>query len=287
MQEITVWTNSRGEVIMHTKQIQSRLESLTRKWWFFLLFFLLFFFIPSYSSKPIDPRETSQLVADVLPRALIYSYPAIWPLFKVLPILLILAIILWGDRITRVFSAYVAVTLLAMAILQNMAFTERYGFAIITSNVVVLSIVALFWIWEIVVKENDMTPRKRPWWRYWVIPPALLAFWFPVSIGADGARPDWNPLLILTSAAGLAFCMMVPVYLAVVTLYHPRINRPVVRVTGFVGSVIGLFNMVMWLIVQRETMWWMGVLHVPLLLISIYALIISLPKAPQGSTQTN
>jgi hypothetical protein len=266
---------------MSTKQIQNRLESLTRKWWFFLLFFILFFIVPSYSSKPIDPRETSRLVAEVLPRALIYSYPAIWPLFKILPILLILAIILWGDRATRAFSIYVAVTLLAMAILQNMAFTEHYGFAVITGNVVIISIVALFWVWEAVIKETDMSPQGRPWWRYWVVPPAFLAFWFPVSIGADGVRPDWNPLLILTSEAGLTFCMMVPVYLAVMTLYHPRINRPVVRLTGFVGTVIGLLNIVMWLIVNRETMWWMGVLHLPQLAISIYALVISLRKAAQ------
>jgi hypothetical protein len=37
----------------------------------------------------------------------------------------------------------------------------------------------------------------------------------------------------------------------------------------------------MWLIVNRETMWWMGVLHLPQLAISIYALVISLRKAAQ------
>jgi len=258
------------------EQIQNRLESLTRKWWFLLLFALLFV-IPSYSAKPFDARESSQLVAEVLPHAPVYSYPALWPLFKVLPILLVLAIILWGDRATRAFSIYAAVSLLIMAVFDNMAVTERYGFAVITGNVVVYSVVALFWAWEAVVKETDMSPRKRPWWRYWVVPLAFLAFWFPVN--TETIRPDWNPLLILTSEGGLALCMMIPVYLAVVTLYYPRINRATVRVTGLAGMITGLLNVVTWLIVNRETMWWMGVLHLPQLSISIYALVISLRKA--------
>lgn len=257
------------------------LERITRKWWFFLLFFFLFA-IPSYSSRPIDPRETTQLVTAVIPHALIYSYPAALPLFKVMPILLGIGIALWGDRVTRAFHAYAAATLLLMAVFQNMAVTERYGLAIITGNVVVYALVALCWAWEAIAKETNMGPRKRSWWRYWVVPLALLAFWFPVN--TETIKPDWNPLLLLTSEAGVTLCMMVPVYLATLTLYYPRINRVTVRVMAFAGAITGALNVYMWLILNRETAWWMGVLHLPLLLISIYALILSLSKAKGAET---
>jgi hypothetical protein len=74
----------------------------------------------------------------------------------------------------------------------------------------------------------------------------------PITLG-----PDFNPVYLLTSGAGLAFCMMTPVYLAILTVYHPRVNLPVLRVTSLVGVIIGLGNM--WLeIVLKPAYWWVG-----------------------------
>ena len=52
--------------------------------------------------------------------------------------------------------------------------------------------------------------------------------------------PDFNPLMLLTNEAGVTFCMMTPTFLAVLTLFFPLVNRAVLRVTSFVGILLGL-----------------------------------------------
>jgi len=54
--------------------------------------------------------------------------------------------------------------------------------------------------------------------------------------------PDLNPVYILTSGGGLAFCMMTPVYLAVLLFFYPEVNMPLMRVTALTGLIIALYN---------------------------------------------
>jgi len=255
-------------------KIQKNLELITQKWWFFLLFFLLFF-IPSYSSKRLDPRESSQLVIDILSNALIYSYPILMPVFKIVPILLIMGIVWLGNKFTRLFNVYVTFTAVLFTFFQTTAITEKYGLAILLGNLAVYLVVAIFWIWETIVKENDFTPEKRPLWKYWVVPLAFLAFWYPINLKT--LKPDFNLLYILTSESGMTYCMMTPVYLGILTLYYPKINRATLRVTSFAGLITGLLSVVQFFILHSYT-WWMGVLHLPLLFISFYAFLLSLRK---------
>lgn len=254
--------------------IQARLEAITRKWWFFLLLLVLFF-IPSYSSVPVNHSEVPRLVVAVVSNPLIYSYPALMPVFKILPILLVAGIAFAGDKVTRLFNLYAAVTILVFAVFQSMAFTEEFGFAVLLGNLVVYSAVGLLWAWETMVKRNDFSPQRRPAWRYWVVPLAFLAFWFPVDTST--LSPDFAPIYILTSEAGLTGCMMIPVYLAVLVLYYPRVNMAVLRVTSYAGLITGILNATQWFGFHRYA-WWMGVLHLPLLLISLYAFVLSLKE---------
>lgn len=46
--------------------------------------------------------------------------------------------------------------------------TESYGLGIMTSNMILFLIVAVFWMWEAIVKRNDFTPIKPSLWKYWV-----------------------------------------------------------------------------------------------------------------------
>jgi len=85
--------------------------------------------------------------------------------------------------------------------------------------------------------------------------------------------PDFSPARLLTNESGLTYCMMTPVILAVMTLYHPTVNPAVLRVTSFVGMLFGAVNMLVWFVVMPSA-WWMGVLHIPLLMISIYAFVL-------------
>jgi len=148
---------------------QGKLDYLTRKWWFFLLFILLQF-IPSYTSKGYDPAEAGSIPVEILSHTFVYDFPSLFPIFKIIPVILIISIIFLKNAVTRVFSVYAGITYLLFAFLQNIAITEKYGLGILTTNVIMLSLVAVFWFWEAFVQKNDFAAPKRAGWRYWVVP---------------------------------------------------------------------------------------------------------------------
>ena len=67
--------------------------------------------------------------------------------------------------------------------------------------------------------------------------------------------------------------MMTPVFLAVVTVFCKRFNRTAVRVTAFAGAVTGIFNIAQ--LFLKPFFLWMGVLHIPLFVVSVYAFVLS------------
>ena len=259
-----------------------RLERITRKWWFFALFVLMQFTIPPYASKGYKfPEEWGLIVSQALSRAVIYSYPGLFPVFKIIPIILLIGIIIFRNKLRRVFSIYVGISYVLFAFGQGTAITERYGTAVCTITVIMFSIVAAFWAWEVWIAKNDFTPRKLALWRYWVVPPALLAFWYPLNW--QTFQPDFNPLYLFTNVAGVTFCMMTPVYVGLLTLRWPKVNIATLRVTSLVGVIIGFYNMLTNFAMRPGRLWWNGVLHIPLLVISLYGLIISM-KRPSSQT---
>jgi len=265
---------------MNEEGTQNKLEVITGKWWFFLLFILLQF-VPPYTSKGFEPAETGMVTIEILSHSILYIYfPSMFPIFKIIPIILVISIVFLGNRVTRSFNIYVGVTYVLFAFLQNIAITEKYGLGIITINVVMFNLVAAFWFWDAVMQKNDFELQKQSAWKYWVIPLAFLAFWYPSSVSEGSVVPDFNPIRILINEAGLTFCMMTPVYLAILTLYHPKINIATLRVTSLVGLIIGLYNVLANFILYASLLWWNGVLHIPLLTMSAFGLVLSFKKTP-------
>ncbi len=257
------------------EKIQARLESLTKRWWFILIFIFISF-LPPYTSKGYEYAEIGNVIRDILGNSLLVSLSPLYPIFKILPIILIVALIFYGNRVTRFFSIYVGITYVLFALFQGIAITDKYGFGIVTGNVVAMLIVAILWLWEGIVTKNDFTPKRHPIMNYWVVPLALLAFWYPINL--ETAEPDFNVIYLFTNAAGLAFCTMTPVYLAILTLYYPKVNISVLRITALLGIIIGFWNIVVNFLIKPDILWWNGVLHFPLVFISIYALILSFRK---------
>ncbi len=257
------------------ERTQKKLETMTKKWWFFLLF-LFIQFIPPFVSKGYDVSKTGEIIGNILNNAVISSLDFLYPIFKIIPILLIISIFLFKDRTTNLFNVYVAISYVLFAFLQSVAFTEQHGLAIITSNLIMFLIVATFWFWEAIAKENDFTTQNQQIWKYWVVPLAFLALWMPVN--SDTLMPDFDPIYLLTNIAGLTFCMMTPVYLAILTLYYPKVNITTLRVTSLAGTIIGLYNMLLNFLINPSVLWWNGVLHIPLLIISVYGSILSFQK---------
>ena len=251
----------------------NRLSRLISTWWFYLLF-LLVYFLPSYTALPFDPQNTPELIGLVLSNPLIYAYPQIMPLFKFIPVVLVAALLLYGKRAGPWFLVYAALLIAAMAILQNTAFTEKYGLAVLTGNIIVYIVVALVWFLELLQRKTDFSQPTRSLWRYWVVPVALLAFWFPVSEATLG--PEFSVANLVSNSAGLTTCMMLPLFLAILSLYHPRVNRITLRISSYAGLITGLLNVLQWFILTEH--WWIGVVHLPLLTIASYTFWLSFIK---------
>jgi hypothetical protein len=69
--------------------------------------------------------------------------------------------------------------------------------------------------------------------------------------------------------------MMTTVYIALLLLYYPKVNITTLKVTSLVGTIIGLYNLLTNFIIAPQLLWWNGILHLPLIFMSIYGLIIS------------
>jgi hypothetical protein len=254
------------------EKVQEKLDALTRKWWLYPLLLLLFFIRP-YASGGYDATQSPDVVLQALSHPLIYRFSALMPIAKAIPVFLIGGLLALGNRVRPMFNGYVGILYTALAFFQHVALTDKYGLVIISGNLALILPVALLWIWEAFIERNDFQPHRRPLWRWWVAPLVILSLLAPVD--TNTMSPDFRPLRLLTNEAGLTYCMITPVILAVMTLHYPTVNLPVLRVSSFVGMIFGVVNMLVWFFVMPSG-WWMGVLHIPLLAISIYAFVLSL-----------
>lgn len=258
-------------------RIQKKLDVLTKAWWFYLLL-LLPIFIRPYTTRGYAANQTTDVIMQALSNPLIYSIPILFPIAKAIPVLLIVGLIILGNRMRRAFNIYTALLFLAVAISQNSGQTETYGLVITFGNLIMVLFIALVWILEIFAERNDFEPRRIPLWRWWVVPIATFALLAPVD--SSTLSPDFNPVRLLTSESGLTNCMMIPVILAILTLYYPTVNLSVLRIMSFIGIYFGIMNVVTWFFILSYG-WWMGVLHVPLVTLSIYAFVLGHLKIEQ------
>lgn len=261
------------------EKVQGTLEFITRKWWFIVGFILLDVLLPPIVTKGYDPSRMGEIIPDIILHSLLTSdcLSSLYPIFKILPIILVLALIFTGNRFSRIFSLYAGINYILFAVLQSISITDTYGFAVVTGNFILMLVVAISWFWEVAVNKNDFTPRKINLIRLWVVPLAFLAFWYPLNL--ESMKPDFNLSYIFTNPVGLAFCNMTPVYLALLVLYYPRVNIVTLRITSLLGVIMGFWNVLVNFFFNFDTFWWFGVLHLPLVFISIYALILSFRRS--------
>jgi hypothetical protein len=188
-------------------------------------------------------------------------------------------IVVFRSRFRVVFHGYAALLLFAIALFQNSASTEQFGLVIIIGNVVLITIVALAWLWEAVARKGEYSRAAPSPWKWPFFALAFFAFWFPANSAT--AAPDFNPLSLVTNGSMVTYCMATPVLLAFLLLYFPHVNIVTFRLSAFVGLMFGGVNAITWFVLN-PSMWWMGVLHVPLLLVSLLCFVLSL-TVPRGS----
>jgi hypothetical protein len=254
------------------------LDKAVKKWWFYLIVLLLFFIIPTYTQKGASYQESQNVIKEVLTDPLIYGFtPLLW-VSKTAFVLLVLLLIFQGKRMPRTFATVIATFYTGIAIFQNTAQTSTYGLTIISGNVVLMLIVAASWTIEAVNPKSNFTPLSVPLWKWWVLPLAVLAFWFPVD--ASGQTPQFTLTNLFSNGSMLTYCMITPVVLAILTIFYPHVNQATMRVTSYIGIMFGATNEVEWFILN-PSMWWMGIMHIPLITISLYAFAITFREGHQ------
>ena len=257
------------------EKIQSKLDWTTRKIWFFILFILISL-TPPITKEGYSIKETGIVIFHILRSAFIKDLSPVYPVFKIIPTILIIALILFKNRVRRIFNLYAGVSYFLFSIVQGVGITHKYGFGIVTGNVIGMLIVSMCWFWETLIDKGDLTPSKISPLKYWVAPLAFLAFWYPVN--PETLKPDFNPVYLFVNSTGLAFCTMTPIYIGILSIYYPKVNLITLRITSLMGVIIGFWNILTNFVINPHLLWWNGILHLPLVFISIYGLVLSLKK---------
>ena len=243
------------------------------EWKYTLVYIFLFIIniLPLITEKPYQPQDTQDVIINLLMVATL-PYQAYGPVFHIATLLIVFAILWKPGRLGRLMAGYIGVNYFIIAAAQTMGQTEKYGFVIHLSALLTMLILGIMWL--IVAFRNDIQAmfKKPTLLEYGLIALALLAFWGPYTEVDGTIRPHFNLLLLLTgSDYGLTFCFTTPVFLLGLIFTYPNVNQFAYRITAFSGLLYGLFNLTHWFNPATQ---WMGFLHLPLLVISIYALIL-------------
>lgn len=249
-------------------------EKVSQKKYFYPLCYVLLFligsFIPHYTSTGYAYFEEGGSVIVSVMRVGLEKYRPLAPIFHIVTVLLLLAIWKFGNKVRRIFSLYFGINLIFIAIAQCTGNTAEFGFVIMTGTVIVFILLGLIWLSESIKPKTDLRFRRLPLYRYWPVPLAILSFWWPMSMDL---QPNFDPVLFLTSLYGIGGCATLPVIICMLTLFYPKVNEPLYKITSFVGIIYGFWNMFSLLSPHTR---WLGLLHIPLFSISIYAWL--LPK---------
>jgi hypothetical protein len=251
------------------------MQKLTQHRWFYpLVYFLLLAiaFLPLFTERPYDPRNTGEVISSIL---LVSTQPyAAWGWVFHIATLAVIALAAWRPTFGgRIVAVYFGLNYWVVAAVQTHGVTEEYGFAVHTGALVASILLGLLWLSVAWRSRLHLSFRGVPRWRWLLLPFALLVFWAPLTVEGHRILPNFNPFLLLTSPDyGLAYCFVTPVFLFLLILAYPHVDEFALRVTAFNGLLYGLFNLSHWSDPNRL---WMGVMHLPLLVMSVTALLLS------------
>jgi hypothetical protein len=231
-------------------------------------------FAPEITQHSYDPINTTSVIASVLKHPFIVSIPALLPIAKLVLLLVVLSPIVSGKFSNKVLLGYYSLILIIVGIFQNMAVTDVYGFVWLIGNTCVQFAVSIYCLYDVYKNKSLIIRADINKKRIWVIIPMLIAFLMPYSVDINGiVRPTFNSS-VLWNESGVTYCMITPVIIGMMLLYSKYISKPILSVVSYVGFIFGLMNMLTWFGMQSEN-WWMGVLHLPLLILSLYGLVVT------------
>jgi len=242
---------------------QRQVLATAQKWWFIPLI-VLPELIPPYAATGYRLQDVGLVNAYILTHPIKSEFAPLYVGFQVVPMLMIGALLIFRNRAARVFSGFVGASCIGMGVLQSVSVDPRYGTAICLGNMLMCFVLAGLWFWEAYQPRTDYRFQARA---LWLLPLALLAFWEPVN--RTTLLPDFNPLYLLTSGTGAVYCMIMPLYMTVLLLQFPRVNIPLLGATSFISILLALGNFLICFVLY-PAYWWIGILHVPLLITGVY-----------------
>lgn len=235
---------------------------------------LICLFLPLYTQSPYDAQQTSDLIYQVLSHPLTSHLELFMPLFKLGLLLAILTPFFLKHRAEVAILGYYAFLLLIVGALQNTAITDSHGFVWIVGNTIVHYALAVICLVDLFKRRTHISRRHFDASKIWLVPLMLLALCMPYAVNAAGAIVPGVSMRILTNDAALTFCMITPVIIGALLLFWRGVHRPTLAGLSFVGVVFGVVNTLLWFVLSSEN-WWLGVLHLPLLIISAYGLVVA------------
>lgn len=238
---------------------------------------LICLFLPLYTQSPYDAQQTSDLIYQVLSHPLTSHLELFMPLFKLGLLLAILTPFFLKHRAEVAILGYYAFLLLIVGALQNTTITDSHGFVWIVGNTIVHYALAVICLVDLFKRRTRIYRRHFDASKIWLVPLMLLALCMPYAVSATGAIVSGISMHILTNDAALTFCMITPVIIGALLLFWRGVHRPTLAGLSFVGAMVGIINVVLWFTLKTES-WWMGVLHLPLLIISAYGLVVARRK---------
>lgn len=241
--------------------------------WFKIILTLLVF-VPSYTQMPYEQIDTPSVIASVMAHPLIVSISWLLPVFKLLLLCVIITPFVFREKSEKAVIGYYAVILVIVGVFQNMAQTETYGFVWLLGNTLIEFTVLGFCIYDLIKGKTKIQKQSFNRRRCWIIPLMLLAYLMPYAVSAAGAVIPAFTLNVLSNEAGVTYCMITPVIIGILLLFSEEVHKPTLSIVSYVGLVFGLLNAATWFGARTES-WWMGILHLPLVVIALYGLIIA------------
>lgn len=226
------------------------------------------FMIPPVVERGFDPSGTSAVVQAVLKHPIVDDLPWLLIAAKYALLGVTVACLLRPSLLGRLGWGYYAAALVVISVGQNVANTDRYGLAWLAGDTLIELVVAGFVVIDVRQRLTRVEPHHLHRGRRWLLIPMALAWWFPYGMQGDVVRPalTWGALV---NESGLTFCMVTPVVLGLMLLYADGVHAPTLAVASWAGLLFGIVNVLTWFALVPDS-WWMGVLHLPLLLISGY-----------------
>jgi hypothetical protein len=225
------------------------------------------------TTQNFEFSKVGEIIGKTLSNSFMGDLKNYYVYFQIPSVIVFLLLAIFKNKVRKLFTTYVVISYVLFSFLQNIAVTEKYGLSVVTINVVMFLVVCYAWFKELTEQRNEYSFQNLNWKTSWLIVMSVLCFWWPLSWKTLEFSPD--PLLLINNGSSLAFCAMTPIFLSIMTFNLPNVNVGTYRITAVIGGVIGLYNM---LNLFNPNTVNIAVIHLPLLVVSIYAFILSYKK---------